>query len=46
MDLCGDHFLLHKETSFGVGGPSVFVLLLLVNKETALGLVIRQNLGR
>ena len=30
----------------GVGGPSVFVLLSLVNEETALGLVIGQNLGR
>ena len=29
----------------GVGGP-VFVLLSLVNKETALGLLIGQNLGR
>ena len=27
----------------GVGGPSVFVLLSLVNKETALGLLIGQN---
>ena len=32
--------------SVGVGEPSVFVLLSLVNKETALGLVILQNLGR
>ena len=32
--------------SVGVGDPSVFVLLSLVNKETALGLVIGQNLGR
>ena len=30
----------------GVGGPSVFVLLSLVNKETALGLLIGQNLGK
>ena len=30
----------------GIGGPSVFVLLSLVNKETALGLLIGQNLGR
>ena len=29
----------------GVGGPSAFVLLSLVNKETALGLLIGQNLG-
>ena len=32
--------------ALGVGGPSVFVLLSLVNKETALGLVIGQNLCR
>ena len=30
----------------GVGGPSDFVLLSLVNKETALDLLIGQNLGR
>ena len=30
----------------GVGGPSVFVLLSLANKEIALGLLIGQNLGR
>ena len=30
----------------GVGGPSVFVLLLLANEETALDLLIGQNLGR
>ena len=30
----------------GVGGPFVFVLLSLVNKETYLGLVIGQKLGR
>ena len=43
--------LTHPEIQFiictlGVEGPSVFVLLSLVNKETALGLVIPQNLGR
>ena len=31
---------------FGVGGPSVLVLLSLVNEEIALGLVIGQSFGR
>ena len=35
-----------EDLPIGVGGPSVFVLLSLVNKETALGLVIGQNLHR
>ena len=30
----------------GVGGPSVHVLLLLINKETALDLLIGYNLGK
>ena len=30
----------------GVGGPSLFVLLSLVNKEIALGLLVGQNLAR
>ena len=33
-------------SSHGIGGPFVFVLLSLVNEETALGLVIGQNLGK
>ena len=37
---------LGSESGYGVGGSSVFVLLSLVNKETALSLVIGQDLGR
>ena len=39
-------FLFKQKRGSGVGGSSVFMLLSLVNKETVLGLVIGQKLGR
>ena len=41
-----DGWIRRVPYTHGIGGPSVFVLLSLVNKETALGLLIGQNLGR
>ena len=45
--------LVNKQTStcivntfVGIGGPYVYMLLSLVNKEPALGLLIGRNLGR